>query len=539
MSTGLDERLLAQYHGRHEAGQADAARRGLLDGLAGAPEAAWLACARALVLRADLTGAQAVLDAAAARFPDSTELRLALAGLALQAARSAEAERLLYDLLADHPGHVAAAFLLYRALHAQGRLQAAAGALRRLFEQGPQDIDTTIQAIEWLDDVQRPADALAICEGALAGGAADPRLHAYAGMLCLQLGKFDRVRGHYDIVLAHTDHAAEWNVPAGLASLQRYTDPAHPDLALLRQTLERSDLSDATRAATLFALAKASDDLGDLAHAAACLRQANALARTRSNWSRKQWRRLIEARLAAPRFGFARPANEGWAPLFIVGVPRSGTTLLAERLARHPAVRNRGELGLIGELARQLQHAPRDRAAAFEPAANHYAAQLRQDDAPARWYIDKQPLNLLHLDLILALWPGARILYCERNARDTALSLWSQSFHDPAHDYACDLDDIAAVIHGCRRLMGHWQRRFGDAIRTVRYETLVEDPDACLAGLAEWLGLPAAAPATDAGPSVIRSASHWQARQPVYRHALGRWRRYAEYVPELLRLPDA
>lgn len=529
--------LLAQYD-RARAVQPGAARQALLQGLAGAPEALWLDCARALLLRADPATAEAVLREAGRSFPDSPEVAIARAGLALDARRYDEAEDLLDSLLSARPGYTGAAFLRFRVLQAQGRLQAAAVTLTRWFEQAPQDIDTTIQAIEWLDGIQRPAEALQLCEGAIGRGVADPRLHAYAGMLCLQLGHFPRVREHYQWVLGHSNRAAEWNIPAGLVSLQRYGHASHPDFALLQATLAREDLSDAARASALFAQAKAFDDIGTYAQAADCLRRANALARTGARWSRKQWRRMIEAKRASAPLGFARQPGMEWAPLFIVGVPRSGTTLLAERLAHHPHIRNRGELGGIAALARQTEQVPRHHPAGFEAAAQDYARQLRQDDAPARWFIDKQPLNLLHLDLMLTLWPTARVLYCERNARDTALSLWSQSFHDPTHAYACDLDDIAAVIHGCRQLMRHWQQRYGASIRTVRYEALTQDPEACLAEVHGWLDLPPLGDAAAAPETVIRTASHWQARQPVYRHAVARWRHYAPFLPELLRIPD-
>lgn len=538
MSAFGEERLLADYARQFAAGRADAARQVLCNALADAPEAAWLACARALTLRSDLPGAQAVLEEASRRHPSSFDIALALAGITLQAGRHAEAERILATLLQDDPGHAGAAFLLFQVLQEQGRLQAAGTVLTRLFSHRAPDAETAIQAIEWLDAIQRPADALYVCERTLDAGLPDPRLHAYAGMLCLQLGRFDQVRQHYRFVLAHSDRAGEWNVPAGLAGLQRYVDDSHPDFTLFRQILARPDLGEAEREGTLFALAKACDDIGDYAGASQCLREANALAQARTTWSRKQWRRRVEARLSASPRRLRHYVDTTWAPLFIVGVPRSGTTLLADRLARLPHIRQRGELGGIAQLASQLDHGPRDRPELFEQAVARYATHLRQDDAPARWYIDKQPLNLLHVDLMLALWPGARVLYCQRNARDTAVSLWSQSFHDPAHGYACDMQDIAAVIQGCRKLAALWSHRFGEAFRTVHYEDLVDDPDSCLAGLAAWLDVPAREGAAEPDQAAIRTASYWQARQPVYRHAVARWRHYAAYLPELLRIPD-
>jgi tetratricopeptide (TPR) repeat protein len=530
---------LAVYERQCAQGRAHAAQNALLDALASASEAEWLACTRALVLRSDTDTARVVLSAALVAHPGSVDLHFALAGILQQRGEVAAAEALLRELLAKHPAHAAATFLLASLLHQQGRMHAAACVMHRLFGHTRQDADTVIQGVEILDDIQRTSDAAAICEAEIAAGSTDPRIHAYAGMLNIQLGHFELVRERYDFVLAHSPQAVEWNIPIGLSSLQRYENGNHPDFQLFRDVLRRPGLSEKARITTLFALGKAHDDIADYAKAAHYLRQANALAHARSTWSRKHWRRLVEARLAARPYAFQLAATSGWTPLFIVGVPRSGTTLLAELLGRHPLVCNRGELGWLATVARQLERAGVRELAAVEHAANTYVAQLRQDDSSARWFIDKQPLNLLHIDLILTLWPNARIIHCRRSPRDTAFSLWAQSFHDHAHDYAYDFGDISALIQGCERLHAHSRARHAVSIHTVHYEKLIADPAPCLGELARWLGLPGHDLLNSLSRDhAISTASAWQARQPIHQHSVARWRYYAPHVPELLRLPD-
>lgn len=511
----------------------------LIAALAPAPEQQWLEQGRTLVLRGELSDALAVFSAAAARYPASGEVLVGLAGLCWQMHQQTHAEALLSDWLRAHPDHVSSTFLLVQLLRDQGRLQAATQAMRNLFKQGRQDADTLIRAVEMLDDYGCPSDAAAICEAEIAAGSDDPRIHAYAGMLGIQTGEFARTREHYLFALNHSADAVEWNIPLGLANLQRYQDSCHPDFTLFRNVLERPKLSDRARTTTLFALGKAHDDIADYAQAASYLREANVRAHASSAWSRKQWKRSIDGRIAATPYSFALPPVADWVPIFIVGVPRSGTTLLAQLIARHPLVRNRGELGWLQTLAQQLARVPRDRREPFEAAAARYAAQLRQDDSGPRWFIDKQPLNLLHVDLIMALWPNARIIHCQRNARDTALSLWSQSFHDSAHDYAYDFGDIASVIRGCRRLAAHWSARYPDAIRTMHYEEWIKAPEDAVAELAAWLGLPPVSGhlLTKASKS-IATASAWQARQPIHTRSNGRWRDYVDYLPELLHIPE-
>ncbi|WP_266183316.1 tetratricopeptide repeat-containing sulfotransferase family protein [Dyella humicola] len=536
-SSSASQRGLAIYDQQLAQGSPQRARQSLIVALSDASEQAWLECGRALVLRTELETALEVFAAATTHYPVSADLSVGLAGLCWQMQRHAQAETLLRDWLSKHPEHIGATFLLARLLREQGRMRAAAEAVQQLFDHGPHDEDTVIQAVEMLDDYGRPQDAARICEVAIAAGSEDPRLHAYAGMLGIQLGQFERVREHYGFALSHDAQAVEWNIPIGLSGLQRYRDANHPDFALFRDVLGRPGLSDQARTTTLFALGKAHDDMADHAQAARYFSEANARAHTARAWPRKQWKRAVEARLTAPAYPWTLPAPADWTPVFIVGVPRSGTTLLAELIARHPQVCNRGELGWLQVIAQRLSLTPTSQREPFQEAAALYAAQLRQDDSNAHWFVDKQPLNLMHVDLIMTLWPNARIIHCERDARDTALSLWTQSFHDQAHDYAYDFSDIATVIQGCRRLMAHWRERYPASIRTVHYEALVAAPDDGVAALAEWLGLPAAAMVEPAQESRgISTASAWQARQPVHTRSAGRWRDYAPYLPELLRI---
>ncbi len=501
-------------------------------------EAEWLDRGRALVLRRDLDGALAVFATANAEHPASIDIALALAGVLWQSRQAERAEALLRTLLAAHPAHVAATFLLAKILREQARMNAVAATVRALFAAASQPVGTTIQAIELLDDCSRKQDAADLCEAAIAQGSADPRLHAYSGMLHLQLGDFARVRERYAYAIAHSADAYDWQVANGLASAQRYTDASHPDFALFRGALERGDLSERARASLRFALGKMHDDIGDYERAAAHFREGNRIVNGFTEWSRKNFRRMLAAKLDAKPPAERVAAAPGCVPIFIVGMPRSGTTLVAELLSRHPDVRYRGELGWLPFLARELASAARPTAAMLETAAATYLTQLRQDDAPARFYIDKQPLNFLHIDLIAALFPNARIIHCERGGRDTALSIWMQYFAGPEHNFAYDFDDIAAVMHGCSKLMASASRKTATSIRTIRYEDLVADSVAGMRELAAWIGLGDFDVSTAPSDAAISTSSLWQVRQPVYARSIGRWRAYAPYVPELMQFAD-
>jgi len=502
-------------------------------------EAEWLERGRALVLRSDLDGALAVFDAAHGEYPASVDIALALAGVLWQKRETDRAEALLRALLAAHPAHVAATFLLAKILKAEARMNAVATTLRALFVAAPQPVGTTIQAIELLDDAGRKQDAADLCEAAIAHGSTDPRLHAYSGMLHLQLGAFARVRERYTYAIAHSAQAYDWQVANGLASAQRYADASHADFALFRDALARSDLSERARASLQFALGKAYDDIGDYERAATYFRDGNATVARFTDFSRKNFRRMVAAKLDAKPPAEPLDREPHCVPIFIVGMPRSGTTLVAELLSRHPEVRYRGELGWMPFLAQQAGSVARPTKALLEKTAATYLAQLREDDAPVRFYIDKQPLNFLHIDLITALFPNARIIHCERGERDTALSIWMQYFAGPENNFAYDFDDIAAVMQGCAKLIASARTKHPARIRTIRYEDLVADAASRMREIADWIGLGDFDIAAAPSDATISTSSLWQVRQPVYARSIGRWRAYAPLVPELARFSDS
>ena len=502
------------------------------------PEQEWLEQAQALMLRGELARAEALIGDALKDYPSSFALRRILAGVRIQSGH--EAEGLLTQLFAEQPQDAGTAFTLARTLANQSKGAAAARVLRAHFERSRIDPELAIRAIELLDDCGRKRDAAGIAELALAAAPEDLRLHAYAGMLDGQLGNFPQARAHY-LRAMDAPLACEWHIPLGLALMQRYHDARHPDFGLFHDCVARGDMSAKARSSLLFALAKAHDDVEEYARAADYSREANALAHAATKWSRKNWQQETEARLNAVLIRDRAEPLTDFTPIFIVGLPRSGTTLVAELLAHFPQVCNRGESPWLATLVEQESLRGQPRETALQNAATTYATRMRRDDAPSsRWFIDKQPLNLRYIDLILALFPIARVVHCTRNPRDNALSLWMQSFSEDVQGYAYDFSDMALVMQDCARLMSHWRTRYPDSIHEVNYEQLVASPSHVIADLAEALGL--ASPGADqlalpATPGEISSASLWQARQPIHAGSVDRWKNYIRLLPELTEFP--
>jgi Sulfotransferase family len=231
-----------------------------------------------------------------------------------------------------------------------------------------------------------------------------------------------------------------------------------------------------------------------------------------------------------------------FVPVFIVGLPRTGTTLVASTLQKYTDVRDRGELNWIAALYAHLQeqgqlHNP----AALASIAAMICAQMRRDDSPARFYVDKNPLNFRYLDFITALFPNAKIIHCQRGSRDTALSLWMQHFAHEDLGFSYAFSRIAELEKGYRTLMAHWRSRLAMDILDVDYEAFVANPHAEKQRLAEFLGVGRAdnRQDTQANSAVVTTASVWQVRQPIHTQSVERWRHYSAFLPELIeRFPE-
>ena len=491
--------------------------------------------ARDAIFRRDYAAAESLLITGIEHAP-TPEMRRALAGVYRQTGRDSLAEDLLKELLAVDPGDVATSFALATLYRDQGRVRTAGSTLRDALSNISIDTGLAIEASRLFSECDCNQDALRVTEAALRLSPDERRLHVRAAMFCMQLGRFDDARKHYLQTLDDPLQACEWHVPAGLASAQRYAEADHPDFTRFKAMLDLRELSAKARASLDFAIGKAHDDIGDYAAASGYFRKANALVHGLRRWNRKQWRRSI-ASLIGTRPATKMPSEKTRAtPILMVGMPRSGSTLAAKLLSRHPDVCNRGELPWLGTLMQHPAMAGTPKPGTISEAATLYEAHLLRDYSDAHWFIDKQPFNFRYVDRFLAMFPRARIIYSTRSPRDVALSLWTQSFSDEILGFSCDFADIAVVMQDCDRLMAKWTTQYPASIRRLRYEALVADPDGMIDQISEWLGLPATdGPASPSPADNISTASLWQARQPIHQRSVSRWRHYLPYVPELER----
>ena len=357
-------------------------------------------------------------------------------------------------------------------------------------------------------------------------------------------GRRDPARTLYERILA-LDPACL----LALARLANLTPSGAQDeglLARLRAAIEHPQASAAERAELGFALGRALDGRGEYGAAFAVYREANEDSRLSAPPGTPRYDRLAQERVTAELIGTALPtspnapsAPAGPQALFICGMFRSGSTLAEQLLAGHHGVAAGGELGILPwMIGRYLQPFPGSLAAISQAQlaslATHYRERLAALFPGATHVTDKRPDNFLLIGLIKTLFPQARIVHTTRDPLDNCLSIYFLHL-DQRMSYALDLMDIGHYYRQYRRVMAHWQGLYGADIIDFDYDEFVCAPAATGARLFAALGWQWDSRALEFphADRVVKTASLWQVREPLYRHASGRARHYAHELAQL------
>ena len=291
----------------------------------------------------------------------------------------------------------------------------------------------------------------------------------------------------------------------------------------------------------LMALYRLQERVGDHASAWGSLVQANEADRSKQPaWPEAQWRSLILDQLKSNLPSAVTGSPEGDAPVFILGMFRTGSTLLEQILAAHPRFNPLGEsefwpreIHALG--GGMIKPGRRPDVGEHTQIRSRWREHLGDRRASKDVRVtDKRPDNLFHIATILDVLPEAKIVVTERDWRDTLVSVYGTRLH-PQHGYATEPMAIAHHIALCNQVADFWVEALPDKIRKVSYEALVEDPESTLIELFTWLG-------EDWNPACldfhtlnnsVRTASVWQVREPLGSSRKGRWRLYEEPLREL------
>lgn len=356
------------------------------------------------------------------------------------------------------------------------------------------------------------------------------------------LGDFDKARRLYEQCL--DDPRERAGALGGLVRHGKQT-PAQNFLPQIEAGLREADQPE-TLKMLHYAAAKTYFDLQDGDAAFEHLRLAKA--QRESSFSRDRFANMIaQAKSIA---GLAREdlaARDAPAPVFIVGMPRCGSSLTEQVLSGHPALFGAGERKFIPNIARRLGFGgaePQAYAAAIArlppdalPAiAGGYRSLIATVGSGSLRTIDKFLHNFLHIGLIKLLFPDAQIIHCKRQALDCCMSIYMSPFGE-GHQYANKLDDLGWYYRQYEELMAFWSSRFANSILTVNYEDTVADLETSARRIIDFLRLewdPALLRFTE-NERGVSTASKWQVRQPLYRTSVDRWKPYEKHLQPLIR----
>ena len=451
------------------------------------------------------------------------------------------------------PGHAAATANLGMFLRLTGEVDAAGQLLRDVVARDPAAAEARVNLAAGLMMEERPAEALALFDEQPVP--AEPRLARHWQMQrSLALLELRRPQE------AATAIASMGEVPPELGSLLSWRQIllalAAGDAASARERAGEMERALATNHGLVpehrimghFNLAKFWSQQREPDRAFPHWTEGHRLIGRLQPFARDAHRNFVDATIA--RFDRARLAegpraqNRDLAPVFIVGMPRSGTTLAEQIIASHPQAFGAGERSALHRAFRALGGADTPdavaRIAAFEqPAldavAERYLAELHALAPAAARIVDKLPGNFNYLGLAALMLPGARIIHCARDPRDIGLSIFTFRFYGH-HPYAHDLADLGWYIAEHERLMAHWRAALPNPILTVQLDDWVDDFAGTLRRVLEFLDLPydAACERFYERESRVLTVSRSQVRQPINARGLGRWRQYERHLQPLL-----
>lgn len=441
-------------------------------------------------------------------------------------------------LLQRQPGMAVAHFnlaLLYKKNKRYADALAAYEEAVRLGISGVEEVYSNIGVL--YSEMREPDRAAQMYERALA---VDP---AYVPALFNRAGLFEEagerqraIELYRRILLIDPTH---WDSLARIAYAQRVTGADDELIKSLEDAIESAKEDPLAREGLYFALGKALDDTGRYEGAFAAYSAANELGRLRNPpYDRLAAEQGLDQLIELFDSDWIRDAATGStaSPIFICGMFRSGSTLVEQILASHPSVTAGGELDYLPWLlARRLAPYPQGVKSAsteqLEQLGSEYLSRLRDLFPSDDTVTDKRPDNFLHLGLIKALFPRARIVYTKRDLADNCLSVYFQQLGGNLR-YATDLDDAAHYYKQHERLMGHWMACLGEGIFTVDYDELVLSPEPVLRRLLEFLDLEWDDRCLEfqQTESPVKTASVWQVREGLHPRSSGRWRHYEPFV---------
>jgi len=426
-----------------------------------------------------------------------------------------------------------------RADHAQAR-----NYLEKAQQLTPSDGNIRTNLATVLAHVNEHELALKHAEKGLKLNPANRNAHYAVGRVLTELGRGDEAIRHFEkTIRQHKTFGGAYDL---LARMKKFTPSDRPFIDKTEKVLQQG-MPAKERACVHFALGKMYDDCGEWDKAFEHYGQANLLQKKDYDMkrARQHFKQLKKVFGASSLQKFQALGHSSEQPVFIVGMPRSGTTLMEHMIASHPRAVGAGELPEIPRISRLISPEDGRRHSAatalsmltdenIAAYAERYLSVLQQGANGANRIVDKLPGNVFYLGLISILFPKATIIHAMRHPLDTCLSCYFQNFTNVR--WANDLAVIADIYDLYREVIAYWQSVLPKGkIVDVHYEQLIEEPEVHGRQMLEACGLDWDSENLEfyKKDKVVRTASLWQVRQPIYKSSKKRWKNYASHVGPL------
>jgi tetratricopeptide (TPR) repeat protein len=499
--------------------------------------------------RGQTAEAIALFERAIAVTPDHADAHFNLANVLQGGGRLGEAIAHYGKVLNLQPRNYAASNNLATVLQKLGRFDEAINLYRLAIAINPQYADAYYNLGAVFLDLDRNDDAIAESEKALRLDPSKALAHNNIGVALQALGRIEEAGQAYERALQIAPREAATHL--NLAYLRRFT-AGDPRLAALEKLAEEMAALDVGNRISLhFALGKAFSDLGQHERSFLYLRDGNALKRAQLAYDEKAMlgrlqriRSTFTPELMQQNSGGGDPSE---MPVFVVGMPRSGTTLIEQILASHSRVHGAGEIetfyqamvrirqrnGLAAEYPDFVSEMSPD---ALRNLGSDYVALTKSTAPTTERIVNKLPLNFKYVGLIHLALPNARIIHVRRDPLDTCFSCFSLLFTGD-QSFTYDLGELGRYYRGYAALMDHWRRALPRGVMIeVQYEDLVADIEGQARAIIDHCSLPweDTCLAFHRTQRLVKTASSVQVREPLYRTSIGRWRPYAAFLQPLI-----
>jgi Flp pilus assembly protein TadD len=434
-------------------------------------------------------------------------------------------------------------------LRGRGHLAASENSLRRALKLNPTHVEARVSLGLTLFALGRPSEAKPHLQKALR--VAPDNVGA---LICM--AKIASTEGHFDDAKALLERilTTDPQSPTAWATLVGLRKMTAADSAWLEraEAISAGGVTPLEEVDLRFAMGKYCDDIRDYARAFPNYQRANELLKANApSYDRSARTRFVDELIQSHsrerlRDSLVAPDGERGStlPVFVVGMPRSGTSLVEQIIASHPAASGAGELGFWSALVQRYETVLRQGPLGLSQRTESARAclrELRRHSEDAQRIVDKSPVNSDFLGIIHSVFPNARIVYMQRDPIDTCLSCYFQQFQ-AGLDYTMDLADLAHYYRNHERLMSHWRAVLPPGtLLEVPYAGLVSDQENWTRKILEFIGLDWNESCLNFQKThrTVATASAWQVRQGIYKSSMERWRNYEKVLGPLLELRDS